>query len=101
MAPENIITLYGRKPVLEVLQDASIEIYRLFKDGRWAEAAELQRRMLPVNAAVTSRFGIAGLKAALDMLGYYGGSVRAPLLDIGSAERETLRGILVEGGILP
>ena len=29
MAPENIITLYGRKPVLEVLQDASIEIYRL------------------------------------------------------------------------
>ena len=84
-----------------IAPDKTIEIHRLFKDGRWAEAAELQRQMLPVNAAVTSRFGIAGLKAALDMLGYYGGSVRAPLLDLGSAERETLRGILVEGGILP
>jgi 4-hydroxy-2-oxoglutarate aldolase len=31
-------------------------------------------------AAVTTRFGIGGLKAALDMSGYKGGAVRAPLL---------------------
>jgi len=36
--------------------------------------------MIPVNAAVTARSGIAGLKAVLDMLGYYGGPVqRLPL----------------------
>lgn len=84
-----------------IAPDKAIEIYRLFKDGCWAEAAELQRQMLPVNAAVTSRFGIAGLKAALDMLGHRGGPVRSPLLDIDRSEREVLRGILVEGGILP
>ncbi|MFC2015569.1 dihydrodipicolinate synthase family protein [Chloroflexota bacterium] len=78
----------------------AIEIYQLFSEGRWAEAAELQRCMLPVNSAVTSRFGIAGLKAALDMLGYYGGPVRPPLLDIDQDERGNLRDILVEGGIL-
>jgi 4-hydroxy-2-oxoglutarate aldolase len=49
---------------------------------------------------VTARFDIAGLKAALDMLGYYGGPVRAPLQDLSDAERATLRAILVEGGIL-
>lgn len=78
----------------------SIDIYRLFKEGRWEEAAELQRRMIPVNTAVTGRFGIAGLKAALDMLGYYGGPVRSPLLDLAEGERKALREALVEGGIL-
>jgi len=28
---------------------------------------------------VTTRFGIGGLKAALDLAGYHGGFVRAPL----------------------
>lgn len=77
-----------------------LDIYHQFQEGRWAEAADLQRRMIPVNTAVTARFGIAGLKAALDMLGYYGGPVRSPLLDLSDAERQTLREILVEGGIL-
>jgi 4-hydroxy-2-oxoglutarate aldolase len=79
----------------------ALDIYHLFQDGQMEEAAELQRRMIPVNAAVTARFGIAGLKAALDMLGYYGGPVRAPLLDLSDDERQTLQDILVEGGILP
>jgi 4-hydroxy-2-oxoglutarate aldolase len=56
--------------------------------------------MVPVNAAVTARFGVAGLKAAMDMLGYYGGPVRPPLLDLTDAERQALRGVLVEGGVL-
>jgi 4-hydroxy-2-oxoglutarate aldolase len=77
-----------------------IEIYRLFKAGQWAEAAELQRTMIPVNAAVTARFGIAGLKAAMDMLGYYGGPVRSPLLAPSESDRQVLRSVLIEGGIL-
>ena len=39
----------------------------------------LQAKLTPLAAAVTTRFGIGGLKAALDMAGYIGGSVRAPL----------------------
>lgn len=78
----------------------ALDIYRLYRAGRLAEAVDLQRRMLPVNAAVTARFDIAGLKAALEMLGYYGGPVRPPLLDLAEGERATLRAILVEGGIL-
>jgi 4-hydroxy-2-oxoglutarate aldolase len=78
----------------------AIEIYRLYQAGAWDEAAALQRQMIPVNAAVTARFDIAGLKAALELLGYYGGPVRPPLTDLGTSDRETLRAILVEGGIL-
>jgi 4-hydroxy-2-oxoglutarate aldolase len=56
--------------------------------------------MIPVNAAVTANLGIAGLKAAMDLLGYYGGPVRAPLLDISEEERTALQEILVAGGLL-
>jgi len=78
----------------------SIAVYDLFKAGRYAQAADLQRRMIPVNAAVTARFDIAGLKATLDLLGYYGGPVRPPLLDLTDAECQALKAIMVEGGIL-
>lgn len=78
----------------------ALDIYRLFKAGKLDEAAELQRRMIPVNAAVTARFDIAGLKATLEMLGYYGGPVRPPLPDLADGERAALRAILIEGGIL-
>lgn len=78
----------------------SLKILRLFKAGQLDKAAKLQRRMIPVNAAITARFGIAGLKAALDILGYYGGPVRSPLMQVTEGERQVLRDVLVEGGIL-
>lgn len=77
-----------------------VDIRHLFEARRTEEAAELQRRMIPVNTAVTTRFGIPGLKAALDMLGYYGGPVRAPLTDLGDGGRRILQDILAEGGLV-
>jgi 4-hydroxy-2-oxoglutarate aldolase len=90
----------GVLAVANVAPAESVELYRLFEAGRWDEAVALQRRLIPVNTAVTGRFGIAGLKAALDMLGYYGGPVRSPLQPVGEDERRALRGVLVEGGLL-
>jgi 4-hydroxy-2-oxoglutarate aldolase len=78
-----------------------LELFRLFQDGCWQEAAELQRWMLPFNHAVTAGYGIAGLKAAMEMLGHYGGPVRLPLLELGEEERHALHKLLAEGGIVP
>ncbi len=90
----------GILALANIAPDRCLELYRLFTTGSWVEGAEVQRWMIPVNAAVTARFGIAGLKAALDMLGYYGGPVRSPLLNLNKGEVETLRQILLEGGIM-
>lgn len=90
----------GVLALANVAPQESIDIYELYKTGAWEKAADLQRCLLPVNAAVTSRFGVPGLKAALDMLGYYGGPVRLPLMDLGEGDRETLRGVLSEAGLL-
>jgi 4-hydroxy-2-oxoglutarate aldolase len=63
-------------------------------------ARALQWRAVEANTAVTTRFGVPGLKAALDMLGYYGGPVRSPLLPLTQDEKSTLEDILRRAGLL-
>jgi 4-hydroxy-2-oxoglutarate aldolase len=76
------------------------DIVSFFNHGKHEDARELQLRMIAPNSAVTARFGVPGLKAALDMLGYYGGNPRSPMLPLPDGQKETLRSILVEAGIL-
>ncbi len=71
-----------------------------FREGNQAEARELQLRMLEPNRAVTSKFGVAGLKAAMDLLGYYGGPVRSPLQPLKEGELAELRNTLSEAELL-
>jgi len=78
----------------------SIALLKLFLEGNQKEAQELQVRMIPVNSAVTARWGIPALKAALDFLGLYGGPVRPPLQSLPAETRNRLQEILVEGGVL-
>ena len=90
----------GILALANIAPDRCLNLYQLAQAGSWEQAAEVQRQVVPVNNAVTGRFGIAGLKAAMEMLGYYGGPVRSPLLNITADEREKLKLILAEGGIL-
>lgn len=56
-----------------------IEIFNAVVSGDGQRAVTLQSHLSPLAAAVTTRFGIGGLKAALEQDGYAGGRVRAPL----------------------
>ena len=56
-----------------------LAIFHAVQSGDTATAAILQAKLTPLAEAVTIRFGIGGLKAALEMQGYVGGAVRAPL----------------------
>ncbi|MCP4693046.1 MAG: dihydrodipicolinate synthase family protein [Desulfobacterales bacterium] len=90
----------GILALANVAPEICVEIFRLTAEGRHPEARQLQLKMIPVNKAVTATFGIPGLKAALDMLGYFGGDPRSPLLPVGEAEREEIRQILTTAGLL-
>ena len=56
-----------------------LAILEALRVGDEERATKLQSSLTPLAAAVTTRFGIGGLKAALEMIGYSGGVVRAPL----------------------
>jgi len=67
-----------------------VELFRLFKLGELERVEALQSKLTPFAAAVTTRFGIGGLKAAMELAGYHGGSVRAPLHAPDERQREEI-----------
>jgi 4-hydroxy-2-oxoglutarate aldolase len=69
-------------------------IYRAFRDGDHARARRIQSALTPLGVAVTATYGVAGLKAAIDLGGRRGGEPRAPLLPVSAAVREELKGLL-------
>jgi len=76
------------------------DLLDLFTRGKHEAARELQLRMIAPNSAVTGRFGVPGLKAAMEMVGLYGGNPRSPLQPLPAEQKETLRVILTDAGIL-
>ena len=91
----------GILALANIAPEASVALFELFGEGRIDEGRELHLRMLPVNMAVTSNWGVSGLKAAMDMLGWYGGPPRLPLLPLDGDRRRALRAILQQAGLLP
>ena len=71
-----------------------VELLEAFTAGDHARARELQRRLVPIAAAVTSGHGVPGLKAAMDLAGYRGGKPRAPLAESTADAVQALRATL-------
>jgi 4-hydroxy-2-oxoglutarate aldolase len=71
-----------------------VEIFRAFNAHEYERAATLQSKLTPFAHAVTVKFGIAGLKAALTMNGYCGGAVRPPLLSVNETARSEIGTLL-------
>ncbi len=84
----------GVVALANIAPEETVALYRRFLTGNLFEARALQLRLLPVNQAVTARWGVPALKAALDRRGYYGGPPRLPLLPLPEKERRELDGIL-------
>jgi 4-hydroxy-2-oxoglutarate aldolase len=89
----------GIMALANIAPHACVALRRYFLETRQVEARELQLRMIPVNDAVTSRWGVPGLKAAMDILGLYGGPVRMPLRPVSEEVRKQLNSLLINAGL--
>jgi len=69
------------------------DIFISFRNGDLDRAKRIQLAMIGINQAVTARFGVPGLKAAMDHAGLYGGPVRPPLMDADERTRNEINGI--------
>lgn len=103
--PESFTVLTGSAPTLlpalsldakgGILAVANVaprgyrRIFSCFREGDLAEARRLQLELNPLALAVTSKYGVPGLKAVLRFQGKTAGHPRAPLLDVSEeVERE-------------
>ncbi len=71
-----------------------ISIYNNYLSGNIEEARKTQLELIPINAAVTSRWGIPALKKAMDHLGFYGGMARKPIQPLSLEIEKELIGLI-------
>ena len=73
-----------------------VGVYEAFCQGRMKAARDLQQRLLPLAQKISAPYGVAGVKAALDLSGYHGGVPRSPLVPLNAAGRRIVAGALKE-----
>lgn len=90
----------GILALADVAPAACVELRNLFEAGDHEAARRAQLNLLAPNAAVTTRHGIAGLKAAMELVGLETGDPRPPLLPATDAERADVQAIFERAGLL-
>lgn len=75
---------------------ACYEIYAAFKDADHKLAAEKQRRIEAACIRIAGELGVAGVKYASDLNGYYGGLPRLPLLPLTADQRQDVERLMAE-----
>ena len=68
--------------IANVVPELIVRLHELQRTGKHAEALALQQAIAPLAAAVTTGYGIPGLKAAMALAGYKPGQPRRPLTPI-------------------
>jgi 4-hydroxy-2-oxoglutarate aldolase len=71
-----------------------VEIYEASRAGDSARAQTLAKKLVPPAKMLGVQYGIAGLKYAMDRLGYFGGAPRSPLLPVNEAARHEIDAML-------
>jgi len=85
----------GILAVANVFPQECVQIQNFFKKGKMSEARALQGQLTPLAKAVTARYGVGGLKMAMDLTGYFGGNPRLPLKRPSEEVEEELRRLLL------
>jgi 4-hydroxy-tetrahydrodipicolinate synthase len=83
-----------------LVPDACQRMLLLVKDRKLDEANALQRELLPLARSVGGLYGVPGLKAALDLMGYVGGAPRPPLRSVSTKISELLSDQLGALGVI-
>jgi 4-hydroxy-2-oxoglutarate aldolase len=80
--------------IAAVMPGPCLEMLDHIRAGRYDAALTIQHRITPLARAVTTGFGIPGLKAALEMAGFSCGDPRPPLMPLADEARERIRTLL-------
>jgi len=83
----------GIVAIANVVPELCVRLWQLARASRHEEALDLQRAITPLAAAVTTGFGVPGLKAAMALAGYRPGQPRRPLVPLDEDDRRKIHGL--------
>lgn len=75
------------------------ELYQKVKRGEIDGARKLHFKLFHLNHSLSGRFGVAGVKYAMDVAGYYGGAPRLPLLPLNEEDKKLIRDAIAKAGL--
>jgi 4-hydroxy-2-oxoglutarate aldolase len=90
----------GVLSLADAFPEPCCRLYDLGVNGQLKEGRELQFQLMELNQKVSGKFGVAGVKAAMDFAGFYGGPPRAPLVPLSGEEKKKLLEDLKGSGFL-
>jgi 4-hydroxy-2-oxoglutarate aldolase len=90
----------GVLSLADAFPEPCCKLYELGLAGKLEEGRELQFHLMRINQMVSGKYGVAGVKAAMDFAGFYGGPTRAPLAPLTADEKKKLREGLIGAGLL-
>jgi 4-hydroxy-2-oxoglutarate aldolase len=75
------------------------DLYQKVKSGNIDEARELHFKLFHLNQSLSGRYGVAGVKHAMEVAGYYGGNPRLPLLPLTNADKQLVGDAIARAGV--
>ena len=75
-------------------------LYEAIASDKMDDARELHYRLFRLNRSVSGSFGVAGVKYAMELGGFYGGDPRLPLLPITADGKESIRKAVRAAGLI-
>ncbi|XP_063290176.1 4-hydroxy-2-oxoglutarate aldolase, mitochondrial [Pelobates fuscus] len=102
LAGYSVGTVGGVCALGNVLGTQLCALEKMCLNAQWEDAKQLQHRLIEPNAAVTRKFGVPGVKQAMEWFGYHGGLCRSPLPPLTDPEvKELRRDFIANGWLLP
>jgi 4-hydroxy-2-oxoglutarate aldolase len=90
----------GVLSLANVVPDACVELYELFVRGLYERAREVSAGLIRLNQAISGAWGVAGVKAAMDLVGLKGGRPREPLMPAPAEAVAQIRQALISEGFV-
>ena len=90
----------GVLSLANVVPDACTELYDLFVRGMYDRARDLSAGLIRLNHPISGAWGVAGVKAAMDLVGLRGGRPREPLTPVPAEATAQIKQALMNEGFL-
>ena len=92
----NVGAIGGVLSIANYLPKLCCDLNQLFVDGKIDEAAKLDEYLRALSSNAAGKSGVAGVKAAMDVVGYFGGDPRLPVPPLGDQQKAELKDVLLK-----
>ena len=90
----------GTVSLADYSPNPAVRLHEALIGGWMPDAESLNQKLNEANHRIAGQFGVPGVKAAMNLLGFRGGIPRRPLYPLDAGQIVSIRTALIEAGVL-